>query len=246
MLDVYIQKWGESFASDFCYSAYEGFTQSFGLKKCNLLKLVDSSSQVPKKLNLYDRVPMFIGQIDETISYLKRWNINIPGPITYPIELREFLKREVKLTTLGEFKSDKSQKMPIFIKPFDLKIFPAGVVRSDRSDLMFPDPDDTKVWLSDELDIISEWRGFVVKGKLIGLKHYTGDFKIFPSIKTIDLMINSYKSCPSSYTLDVGVTSDNDTILVECNDGWSVGSYGLEPELVVQFLINRWIELTKI
>jgi hypothetical protein len=40
-------------------------------------------------------------------------------------------------------------------------------------------------------------------------------------------MINHFTDSPIGYTLDVCVNSDG-TFLIECNDGWSIGNYGLE------------------
>lgn len=45
--------------------------------------------------------------------------------------------------------------------------------------------------------------------------------------------------------LDFGVTSDGRTLLIEMNDGYSLGAYGLEPELYAKLLTARWAELNR-
>lgn len=39
------------------------------------------------------------------------------------------------------------------------------------------------------------------------------------------------------------MTDDSRTLLVEANDGFSFGSYGLDPKLYVRMLAARWREL---
>lgn len=43
--------------------------------------------------------------------------------------------------------------------------------------------------------------------------------------------------------MDFGVTEDGRTILIEVNDGYSLGAYGLEPTLYTRLLTARWAEL---
>ena len=143
-----------------------------------------------------------------------------------------------------EFK--KQTNLPVFVKPHEkLKTFPSGVIKNQSSrEMFFNDiPNDFKVLTSEVVDIVSEYRGFVRRGKLVGLKHYTGDFGVFPDIKFINEVISNYTTGPRAYTIDFGITNKNDTLLIECNDGWSVGSYGLDGEIYSGFLMDRWIEL---
>ena len=43
--------------------------------------------------------------------------------------------------------------------------------------------------------------------------------------------------------MDFGVTDRGETRLVEVNDGFSLGCYGLEPILYARLLCARWSEL---
>ena len=99
--------------------------------------------------------------------------------------------------------------------------------------------------VSEVVDFVSEYRGYVIKHELKGLKHYNGDFRFFPDVKTIEKAVEDYKSGPAGYSIDFGVTSDGRTLLIECNDGWSLGNYGLDHSMYTNLLTSRWLELMK-
>ena len=48
-----------------------------------------------------------------------------------------------------------------------------------------------------------------------------------------------------AFCLDIGILSNGNIELVEINDAYSFGHYGLIPELYAQMLEERWIELVK-
>lgn len=45
--------------------------------------------------------------------------------------------------------------------------------------------------------------------------------------------------------MDWGVTDDNRTLLIEVNDGYALGNYGLHPSLYAALLEARWHEITR-
>lgn len=106
-------------------------------------------------------------------------------------------------------------------------------------------PEDTLIQTSEVVNILSEYRGFVVKGTLEALHHYQGDFRYYPDTTIIEQAIKDYIDAPAGYTIDFGVTDKGETILIECNDGWSIGSYGCDPSIYVRLLVARWMEIMK-
>ena len=44
-------------------------------------------------------------------------------------------------------------------------------------------------------------------------------------------------------SIDIGVTNDGRTLLIECNDAYSLGSYGLEDYKYAKLLSARWSQL---
>ncbi len=223
---------------DWALSAYIGFKE----KGANII-LFEDITEVPVSKN-----NIVIADIDATHKYLSRFGINCPKALNIPEELSSFTEREIRYMTMEEFKKDK--KLPIFIKGNNYakeysNIFGAGVITKEESRNSFFNgvPDEFPVLVSEVLDIISEYRCYIIDGELKGIKHYLGDIRIFPDIKIIDSAISKYKSQPCGYSMDFGVTSDGKTVLIECNDGYSLGNYGLEPDLYSTLLAKRWREI---
>lgn len=234
---IYIQKAGGEFIGDYAYSAWEGFD----FRRSYPIYFFEDIKEVPKSKNV-----ILIGYIQDTIKYFESIGIPVPHPLGIPDEIKEFTKRNTKVMTMGEFK--KTTDLPIFVKPYSkLKEFMAGVIKkeSSRRELFNDVPDESLVLTSDVLEMVSEYRGFVKRGKLVGFKHYIGDFRYYPDMKIVEDCIKTYKSAPSAYTMDFAVTDKGETVLIECNDGWSVGSYGLDGEIYVDFLLTRWVDIVK-
>ena len=81
--------------------------------------------------------------------------------------------------------------------------------------------------LSSELDILSEWRVYVIRKELVNMCHYDGDPLTFPNTTIIQQAINicnEDKYVPNSYTLDVAVTTSG-TCLLEIHPFTSIGLY---------------------
>ena len=156
-----------------------------------------------------------IGSVEFVIEYMKHWFDINPPPINVPEQLLDyrFTKREIFNGTNIDIKDSRFVKSNDEIKSFTeiCDIAPEGNYQ-----------------ISEVVDIVSEYRAFVFHGRLVGLKNYTGEFTIFPNIFIIGDMITSYTKCPPSYTLDVGITSNNDTIVIEVHDFFSCGLYGFE------------------
>lgn len=90
----------------------------------------------------------------------------------------------------------------------------------------------------------SEWRVFVHRGEVKGVSHYSGDPLLFPNADRITEMITAWDSKPPvAYALDVGLCK-GETLLVEVNDAFALGSYGLNGKNYVDMVENRWLELT--
>lgn len=60
----------------------------------------------------------------------------------------------------------------------------------------------------------------------------------------IECAIKDYITAPNAYGIDFGVTSSGETLLVEVNEGYALGCYGLFPHLYAKLVLTRWAELT--
>lgn len=165
---------------------------------------------------------------------------------TYPELLRGFLKRNVQKITVGDL---KESMLPLFIKPIETKLF-TGDVFTNKNQLnilkqYYEDVDEsTQIWVSDLVDIVSEWRCFVSSDKVVGISYYSGDFFVYPDKAIILNIVETYHNSPISYSIDVGVTKEGKTILIESNDFWSLGSYGLEGKIYFESYLKRFKEIT--
>jgi len=232
---VYIQALNGFPIADWAVSAYMGFRE----KQTDIIFFEDIE-EVP--VSPYNIVVAFIEDTNkyfEKIGLLSKRNINIPSTLYH------FADRDLYYTNMKEFR--KYPQFPSFVKPVFAKKFVAGVIKTqEQLDLFLKDvPDNEEIMVSDVVEFISEYRGYVINGELKGIYHYLGDFRIFPDMSVVDRMVAFYKATPVGYALDVGITKDGKTLLVECNDGWSLGNYGLNHVTYSTLLGQRWIELMK-
>ena len=156
------------------------------------------------------------GSVEFVIGYMKlNYNIDLK-PINIPECLFKYAGRYVFNGTYNDINYCH------FIKSNDIIKGISGFVDS----LSYEDIIKNKNYqISQRINILSEYRCFVFKNELVGIKHYTGDFELFPDISTIKSMIRDYKDCPIAYTLDVGIDEYKNTIIIECHDFFSCGLY---------------------
>jgi len=153
------------------------------------------------------------------IEYHHNIDRKIIQPINIPKELlvEEFLKRKVFIAN----KNDISFSEEKFVKSnTQYKSFMDIVSNADK----IPDGD---YLVSDVIEIESEWRAFVFRNELVGLKQYIGDFKLFPDVSFIEKMIHSYTQSPTAYTLDIGINSAG-CFVIEVHPFVSCGLYGFQ------------------
>ena len=226
--------------SDFVYTAYQWFKYDI-THNLNYFMNID---EVP-----VSKQNMIIGSINNTIAYFNKLKVNVPKPLNIPDELNkeEFIQRQIYVKTIEEFKNWWRGDRPIFIKPNDiLKLFTGGVITKNSSKSFLDEYDtNTNLLVSEYIDMSSEYRCFINKKKLVGIKHYNSDFNRFLDTKIVLKCIEAYKCSPVSYSLDFAVTDDNRTVLIEANDGWSLAAYGLDSETYCRFLIDRWLQIIK-
>ncbi len=163
-----------------------------------------------------------------------------------PPELLPFFGRRLRETTMGEVRAS-DDGAPRFIKPLrQTKLF-TGHVRDDslRSSATTAQiDDDVAVLVSDVVRFVTEYRCFVHRGVVIGAKHYAGDWRAPPpDFRVADRAVAAFSRAPVAYALDLGVTDDGQTLLVEINDAFSLGAYGLAPLPYARMIEDRWLEL---
>jgi hypothetical protein len=188
-----------------------------------------------------------IGDVWETLTLLGK---PIPPPLDYPEHLMWLMGRQFDYVTLEQVRGLITRK---FVKPVKQKLFGGFVFDplDPRSRLaVAPYPDDTPCIISDEVNFVSEYRCFIKHDQPIGVKHYRGDSFISLDKSVYNKAIKCCKGkMPAAYSIDLGVVENEDgthqTLLVEANEGYALGSYGLAGLPYARFLEARWEELTR-
>lgn len=137
--------------------------------------------------------------------------------------------------------------LPLFVKPLNEKEL-SGVVANDMADLVehASRGDDYRAYCSDPVDFASECRLSIRRGSLVGARHYRGDPHVWPDVDVVNNIIKTYAAdpdAPAGCSIDLGVTPGGKTLLVEVNDGYSLGCYGLDSAVYALLLAARWAEL---
>jgi hypothetical protein len=102
---------------------------------------------------------------------------------------------------------------------------------------------DMEIQISEPVEFVTEYRGFVLRGDLVGLKHYKGDFGLVPDVAVIKQAIAAYKGAPVAYSIDFGVDDKGRSLLVEVNDAFALGNYGLNSLIYTDIIEARWDEI---
>lgn len=178
-----------------------------------------------------------VGFIQDISNLQKVMGLTTLKPLDYPEELKKYLHRDIKKISISELPN----VYPFFIKPTSIKSFNGRVVR-DFKDLI--GIIDTELYFTNTIyNIVSEYRCFIANGKILGVKHYKGSpYKSLDENIVLE-MLKDYKNAPKAFSMDLGLTECGKTILIECNNGYSSGNYGLSDTLYATFLLESYKEL---
>jgi hypothetical protein len=233
---VWIEKHHNEISDDFTYAAYVGFRHTG--------HVVQFYSK-PEKIH-YKKGDVVVGCIQAVRMTMDRLNITLPD-FYIPEGLEKYTGRDIYKSTVGEAIKKFRNGEKVFIKPIQAKAFPAQVI--DMMPLIthigqsFNDYD--QCWVSSVVNFVSEYRLFLIDGELVGCKHYLGDFKVSLDWNVVDKALADLKWQPRGWCLDFGVTDDGKTLLVEANDGYSIGNYGLDGRDYSKLIKARFLELTR-
>ena len=189
-----------------------------------------------------------VGSVVFVRRALRRLGIEQP-PLDYPARLRPFLGRAIRETTWAEVRAGlREPPAPVFVKPVEQdKAFGGYVVATFRDLIRTAKwPGEMRLWASEPIAFVSEWRYFVRRDEVIGVGHYKGDPFRHPDAAVVREAVAAFApDAPVAYGIDFGVIASGETRLVEVNDGFSLGCLGLGPLAYSGFLEARWRELTR-
>lgn len=218
-------------AFDFCYSAKLG-AEAEGIKIIPFVNYI----KIPYSVNA-----IVVGCVESCVGWLMFNEIKIPQAIDL-LGFDRYLGRNVRVVDISDL-----DVFPIFIKPTtQIKAFTGFVCHSKEEIKLLTYDYVGEVYAQEVLNVKSEYRLYVSEGEIIGMKHYSGNPLIFPNRYFIEECLKFAKSIlmQVSFTLDFGVTVNGRTFLIEANDGWAIGNYGLHPYDYFDFVRKRWLQIT--
>jgi hypothetical protein len=182
----------------------------------------------------------------------KQLGVPAPKANSYPKSLNKHLHRNVWHSTIREIElvlMDGLSK-PFFAKPRTrLKRF-TGRVFKDLSDFYFVNGASKilEVVCSDVVQWVSEFRVYVVSSEIRKIAYCAGDRETLPAMDVIQNAVNELESAGEGYAgygIDFGVISTGETALIEMNDGYSLGAYGVSSSVYGELIFGRWNEIVQ-
>ena len=177
-----------------------------------------------------------VGSVEFVQLFCELNNIKLPENMTYPIELRPYLGREIRQNVFGRVLESN------FVKPIHTKVFTGGI----KSQLTETVSEDCLVWESDSVVFDAEFRCYVIDKKMVAYSRYDdSDAEYVFDVSVVEAMISEWTDQPIAYAIDVGIVNGK-TVLVEVNDGWSLGYYKwgtMTDKLYAELIYRRWNEI---
>ncbi|TVX96238.1 ATP-grasp domain-containing protein [Cohnella terricola] len=217
------------------YAAYDGFKQ-MGFEICYFQDI----NELPK----HQKEDIVVGYVDDVRNILRHYEIVAPE-LDYPEELTSYLGRKVWKSRLS-IVANNPENWNVFVKPVEDKKFTGTVVRSTK-DLVGCGTygEDPEIFCSEVVKLVAEWRCFVRYGNILDVRRYRGDWRNHFDPRIVQDIVNQFKTAPNGYSVDIGLTDKGETLLIEINDGYALGHYGLNSLDYAKLLSARWSELTK-
>lgn len=186
------------------------------------------------------------GYISDVLIALQHMGIKPPVLLDYPDELKGFLGRAVSEADFGIIRG-MPEKWRAFVKPSrDHKLFTGLVYEGTKEQrrMLGYVPDRTPVWVSSAMKFVSEYRTFILSNEILDCRRYKGDWSKAPDRSVVEAAVLAMSdTAPVAYCLDFGVTDTGETLLVEANDGFAMGPYGLDPPRYACMIAARWREM---
>jgi len=200
-----------------------------------------------------DTVP--VGTVEFVTAYLQIAYAIHYRPINIPYTLRSFAGREFSVISLEDeiahgwengfiIVDHGKTHNKFFWKSADKMKAGYGIANS-----LDEIPKNIKnVFVSELIDIESEWRVFVHRDKIVDVKNYSGvPFRMINE-DIVTMAINSYKydsTWSPSYTLDFAVTKEGRMLLIEVHNFFSCGLYGFDDVKFPYMLSQTFFHLVK-
>lgn len=230
---------------DFCATAVIG--ASFENVKSKPFYNLKGAGEIPTGNNVV------VGSVEACGLTLKSWGIQIPLSVDKMLleedfnysKARDYYGRDIEIVSEEKLreKISNSQK---FIKPHgNIKGFNGFVCEKKHLPLFEFHTENYKglYQMHDVVNFISEYRVYILHNNIHGICHYAGNPLIFfDSHKLLEIVSGDFIG-KSTYVVDIGITLGMETFIVEYNDAWAIGNYGLSESKYWKFIKTGWINI---
>lgn len=185
------------------------------------------------------------GSINFVQGALRNLSFGVPEHNDYPNSLSKFYGRRISESTINTI-ANNPELWDVFVKPKgQLKKFTGRHVKGTKDLIGCGDQNaDVPIWVSEPVEFVSEWRVFVRYNEVLGVRPYKGDWRYSYDHKVIKEAVKLFINSPAGYAIDFGRTRDGRLLIVEVNEGYSIGTYGLNYISYAKLISARWAEMT--
>ena len=200
-------------------------------------KLVTFEQVESGKFDLLIKNNLFVGSVEFMTEVFNRVG---KFPDKLPNNDRE------KFATLGEVRQRIENGEKLFVKPKQIKLFTGAVFDEYFINTLREYSDQLEVIIDEPFssDILSEWRIYIKEGNIVDSRNYSGDVNLIYDIDRVNQTLESFKDIAICFTLDFAVL-ENETKLIEINDMWAIGNYGIPNDRYVSMLRRRYFEIVR-
>lgn len=186
-----------------------------------------------------------VGTVREAIKRAKR---PLPDLQELPDGLKQWIGREYWTSTLETVRQPfekEEDTQPVHVKPLYAHKRFTGTVFKEFRDLIPSATVDgaTEVLVQEVVEFVSEWRAYVFRGRIRRVANYLGDPLAFPDPARMLAALDTFENRPIACSMDWGITSTGETLLVEVNDCYSLGNYGVDMYIYTAMIEARWREI---
>lgn len=191
------------------------------------------------KFDNFIKTNLFVGSVEFMREVFNRVD-RTPEPILNS-------DRDPFVTTLLEVRKTIEAGRNVFVKPIQQKLFSGLLVDKYSISCLRDFPDDLLVNTYEPIEnIVSEWRVYILRDRMMDSKNYSGDFKIPIDYSYVEKKIKELKDkLPIAYVMDVGVDKNGEHYIIEFNDMYAIGNYGIDNTVYVNMLRDRYFEIIR-
>lgn len=188
------------------------------------------------------------GGVGTVRAAIKRANRSLPDLQELPDSLKPWIGREFWTSTLEAVRKpfeNGEETHPVHVKPLHEHKKFTGTVFKEFRDLI-PSAavaDETEVLVQEVVEFVSEWRAYIFRNRIKNVANYRGDPLAFPDPTRMQDALKAFEDQPVACSMDWGITSTGETLLVEVNDGYSLGNYGVDMYTYTAMIEARWREI---